>query len=128
MNKIMCFVQPIRLGHVTSHTSTPASIITNALHHHWHPSASPASLTFAPLTTTFMTCQNTATMAKTHPPQRHVIAMHQEHKPTTMGRKRTRHATGDRAEGTREGRGAHKGQRVGCTRYTHHFFLFYYMY
>ena len=111
MNKIMHFVQPIRLGHVTSHMSTN-------LHHHQHSSPPPplASLGIphlCPLTTTFMTCQNTAMTAETCPLRRHTSSQHTNDTNRPQLVENAPDATGDRAEGTREGRGAHKGQRAG---------------
>ena len=63
MNKIMRFVQPIRWGHVTYHMSTNLY--------------QSSSSTLFTTTTTFTTCQNTATMAETRPPQCHIIVTHQ---------------------------------------------------
>ncbi len=69
-----------------------------------------------PLTTTFTTCQNTATTAETRPPRRHVIVTHQRTRTDHNGSKthRTRRETEQRARGKGgehardKGRGAYK--------------------
>ncbi len=67
--------------------------------------------------------QDTVTMAETRPPRRHVTATHQTHnRPQQV--ENAPDATGDTDKGVREGRGAHKGQRAGGTRYARHFLNF----
>ena len=125
MNKIMRFVQPIRLGHVTSHTSTN-------LHHHQHSSPPPplASLGIpslphlCPLTTTFTTCQNTATTAETRPPRRHTSSRrtNDTNRPQLVENAPDATETEQRARGKGGEHAKDKGR--GRTRYACHFYFF----
>ena len=116
MNKITRFVQPIRWGHVTYHTSTNLYQSSSSTLFTSTTTGLPLLPHLCPLTTTFTTCQNTATTAETRPPRRHVIVTHQRTRTDHNGSKtrRTRRETEQRARGKGgehardKGRGAYK--------------------